>query len=152
FETSLKKPFNPFRSRRLIDTKKQHLLVSNNLLIFWKTECAEKWIIFGSSCQLLSGESKSWDEAREFDRAKEADLVVINTKEENLFFFFCLFLDYINIYKSQKTKHLSEISDNKDNLTEHLNAVIERMNSSLIETTKKLMDCKSENPLNIYIW
>ncbi|XP_023806815.1 CD209 antigen-like protein D [Oryzias latipes] len=39
-------------------------------------------------------------------------------------------------------RHLSEISDSKENLTEHLNAVFERMNTSLIETTKKLMDFK----------
>ncbi|XP_023806966.1 C-type lectin domain family 17, member A-like [Oryzias latipes] len=39
-------------------------------------------------------------------------------------------------------RNLSEIFDSKENLTEQLNDVIETMNSSLIETTKKLMDCK----------
>uniref|UniRef100_A0A3B3HJ38 C-type lectin domain-containing protein n=1 Tax=Oryzias latipes TaxID=8090 RepID=A0A3B3HJ38_ORYLA len=50
-----------------------------------KTGCPEKWIRFGSSCYFFSGESKTWDEAREFCRARGADLVVINTEGENLF-------------------------------------------------------------------
>uniref|UniRef100_A0A3P9L190 C-type lectin domain-containing protein n=1 Tax=Oryzias latipes TaxID=8090 RepID=A0A3P9L190_ORYLA len=48
-----------------------------------KTGCPEKWTKFGSSCYFLSEESKSWNEAREFCRAKGADLVVINTEGEN---------------------------------------------------------------------
>uniref|UniRef100_A0A8C7X511 C-type lectin domain-containing protein n=1 Tax=Oryzias sinensis TaxID=183150 RepID=A0A8C7X511_9TELE len=44
-----------------------------------------KWIRFGSSCYFFSEESKSWDEAREFCRARGADLVVIDSKEENEF-------------------------------------------------------------------
>uniref|UniRef100_A0A3P9MCZ6 C-type lectin domain-containing protein n=1 Tax=Oryzias latipes TaxID=8090 RepID=A0A3P9MCZ6_ORYLA len=44
-----------------------------------------KWIRFGSSCYFFSEERKSWDKARESCRAREADLVVINTKEENAF-------------------------------------------------------------------
>uniref|UniRef100_A0A3B3HTR4 C-type lectin domain-containing protein n=1 Tax=Oryzias latipes TaxID=8090 RepID=A0A3B3HTR4_ORYLA len=54
-------------------------------LFTWKTGCPEKWIRFGSSCYFFSGESKTWDEAREFCRARGADLVVINTEGENLF-------------------------------------------------------------------
>uniref|UniRef100_A0A3B3INI1 C-type lectin domain-containing protein n=1 Tax=Oryzias latipes TaxID=8090 RepID=A0A3B3INI1_ORYLA len=49
--------------------------------------CPEKWIRFGSSCYFLSGESKSWDEARESCRARKADLVVINTEGEKTFLF-----------------------------------------------------------------
>uniref|UniRef100_A0A3B3I827 C-type lectin domain-containing protein n=1 Tax=Oryzias latipes TaxID=8090 RepID=A0A3B3I827_ORYLA len=52
-----------------------------------KTRCPEKWIRFGSSCYFLSGESKSWDEARESCRARKADLVVINTEGEKTFLF-----------------------------------------------------------------
>uniref|UniRef100_A0A3P9MCZ9 C-type lectin domain-containing protein n=1 Tax=Oryzias latipes TaxID=8090 RepID=A0A3P9MCZ9_ORYLA len=50
-----------------------------------KTGCPEDWIRFGSFCYFFSEESKSWNEAREFCRAREADLVVINSKEENEF-------------------------------------------------------------------
>uniref|UniRef100_A0A3B3HQB8 C-type lectin domain-containing protein n=1 Tax=Oryzias latipes TaxID=8090 RepID=A0A3B3HQB8_ORYLA len=53
--------------------------------MMWKTGCPEKWIRFSSSCYFFSGESKSWDEAREFCRARGADLVVINTEGENTF-------------------------------------------------------------------
>uniref|UniRef100_A0A3B3I449 C-type lectin domain-containing protein n=1 Tax=Oryzias latipes TaxID=8090 RepID=A0A3B3I449_ORYLA len=76
--------------RKVIDVlQKQNLLVSNNVLIFWKTGCPEKWIRFGSSCYFFSGESKTWDEAREFCRARGADLVVINTEGENVRY--CIF-------------------------------------------------------------
>ncbi|RVE58355.1 hypothetical protein OJAV_G00208330 [Oryzias javanicus] len=47
--------------------------------------CPAEWIRFGISCYFFSGESKSWDEAREFCRAREADLVVINSKNEMTF-------------------------------------------------------------------
>ncbi|XP_036065571.1 C-type lectin domain family 17, member A [Oryzias melastigma] len=50
-----------------------------------KTECPAEWKSFDSSCYFLSGESKSWDEARRFCRAREADLVVINNRDENAF-------------------------------------------------------------------
>uniref|UniRef100_A0A8C7YB51 C-type lectin domain-containing protein n=1 Tax=Oryzias sinensis TaxID=183150 RepID=A0A8C7YB51_9TELE len=66
-------------TRMGVTTPKQNLLVSNNVLLI-----CPKWIRFGSSCYFLSKESKSWDEAREFCRARRADLVVINTKEENV--------------------------------------------------------------------
>uniref|UniRef100_A0A3B3H645 Uncharacterized protein n=1 Tax=Oryzias latipes TaxID=8090 RepID=A0A3B3H645_ORYLA len=65
-------------------------IVSNHVLIFWKTGSPEKWIRFGSSCYFFSEERKSWDKAREFSR--EADLVVINSKDENLFFFVCFWI------------------------------------------------------------
>uniref|UniRef100_A0A8C7YLL6 C-type lectin domain-containing protein n=1 Tax=Oryzias sinensis TaxID=183150 RepID=A0A8C7YLL6_9TELE len=87
------KAFKPIQIQTQIDNKKQKLLVFNNVLILClaynvkcvpgKTGCPEKWIRFGSSCYFLSEESKSWDEAREFCRARGAYLVVINTKEEN---------------------------------------------------------------------
>uniref|UniRef100_A0A3P9JLM1 C-type lectin domain-containing protein n=1 Tax=Oryzias latipes TaxID=8090 RepID=A0A3P9JLM1_ORYLA len=49
-----------------------------------KTGCPEKWVGFCSSCYFLSEESKSWDEAIKFCRARGADLVVINSKDENV--------------------------------------------------------------------
>ncbi|XP_020568812.1 C-type lectin domain family 17, member A-like isoform X2 [Oryzias latipes] len=52
-----------------------------------KTGCSAEWIGFGSSCYFFSVESKSWDEARESCRAREADLVVINTNDEKTFIF-----------------------------------------------------------------
>uniref|UniRef100_A0A3P9IBC0 C-type lectin domain-containing protein n=1 Tax=Oryzias latipes TaxID=8090 RepID=A0A3P9IBC0_ORYLA len=52
-----------------------------------KIGCPEKWIRFGSSFYFFSDESKAWDEAREFCRARRADLVVIKTEEEKTFLF-----------------------------------------------------------------
>uniref|UniRef100_A0A3B3C874 C-type lectin domain family 17, member A-like n=1 Tax=Oryzias melastigma TaxID=30732 RepID=A0A3B3C874_ORYME len=50
-----------------------------------ETGCPAEWIRFGSSCYFFSRDSKSWDEARNFCRAREADLVVINSKNEKTF-------------------------------------------------------------------
>uniref|UniRef100_A0A3P9L118 C-type lectin domain-containing protein n=1 Tax=Oryzias latipes TaxID=8090 RepID=A0A3P9L118_ORYLA len=50
-----------------------------------KPGCPAEWIRFGSSCYFFSVESKSWDEARKFCRAREADLMVINTNDEKTF-------------------------------------------------------------------
>ncbi|XP_023806892.1 CD209 antigen-like protein E [Oryzias latipes] len=52
----------------------------------------------------------------------------------------------LGLLYGDSVKNLSEISDSKENMTEHLNAVIERMNSSHIETAKKLMDFKQRKP------
>uniref|UniRef100_A0A3B3C8E4 C-type lectin domain-containing protein n=1 Tax=Oryzias melastigma TaxID=30732 RepID=A0A3B3C8E4_ORYME len=52
-----------------------------------KIERPAEWMGFGSSYYFLSAESKSWDEARMFCRAREADLVVINNRDENAFLF-----------------------------------------------------------------
>ncbi|XP_020568825.1 C-type lectin domain family 10 member A-like isoform X2 [Oryzias latipes] len=69
----------------VIERMNSSLIETTKKLMDWKTGCPEKWIRFGSSCYFFSGESKSWDEAREFCRTKEADLVVMNSKEENEF-------------------------------------------------------------------
>uniref|UniRef100_A0A3P9L140 C-type lectin domain-containing protein n=1 Tax=Oryzias latipes TaxID=8090 RepID=A0A3P9L140_ORYLA len=52
-----------------------------------KPGCPARWIGFGSSCYFFSEESKSWAETREFCRANEADLVVINTTDEKVLVF-----------------------------------------------------------------
>uniref|UniRef100_A0A3P9MD85 C-type lectin domain-containing protein n=1 Tax=Oryzias latipes TaxID=8090 RepID=A0A3P9MD85_ORYLA len=49
-----------------------------------KPRCPAGWIRFGSSCYFFSGESKSWDKARESCRTTEADLVVINSTDEKV--------------------------------------------------------------------
>uniref|UniRef100_A0A3P9JLB8 C-type lectin domain-containing protein n=1 Tax=Oryzias latipes TaxID=8090 RepID=A0A3P9JLB8_ORYLA len=58
-----------------------------------KPGCPAGWIRFGSSCYFFSVESKSWDEARKFCRARGADLVVINTKYEKVLTFLFEFRD-----------------------------------------------------------
>uniref|UniRef100_A0A8C7X5J2 C-type lectin domain-containing protein n=1 Tax=Oryzias sinensis TaxID=183150 RepID=A0A8C7X5J2_9TELE len=69
-----------------ISDNKDNLTENLNAVIErMNSRCPEKWIRFGSSCYFFSEESKSWDEAREFCRARGADLVVIDSKEENTF-------------------------------------------------------------------
>ncbi|XP_024142500.2 C-type lectin domain family 17, member A-like [Oryzias melastigma] len=50
-----------------------------------KTGCPVGWIYFRSSCYYFSGESGSWDKARNFCKNKGADLVVMNSREEKKF-------------------------------------------------------------------
>ncbi|XP_051259628.1 CD209 antigen-like protein E [Dicentrarchus labrax] len=44
--------------------------------------CPEGWKMFNNTCYLLSNESGTWDKAREDCRNRGADLVVINSDEE----------------------------------------------------------------------
>ncbi|XP_054471972.1 CD209 antigen-like protein E isoform X4 [Anoplopoma fimbria] len=45
----------------------------------------QRWILFSSSCYLLSEESASWDESRQDCRDKGSDLVIVDTLEEQEF-------------------------------------------------------------------
>ncbi|XP_051815205.1 CD209 antigen-like protein A isoform X5 [Acanthochromis polyacanthus] len=50
-----------------------------------KKTCPAGWKMFSCSCYLLSQESGSWNKGREDCRSKGADLVVINSAEEQTF-------------------------------------------------------------------
>ncbi|XP_054483613.1 CD209 antigen-like protein E [Anoplopoma fimbria] len=50
-----------------------------------KKSCPAGWILFSSSCYLLSEESASWDESRQDCRDKGSDLVIVDTLEEQEF-------------------------------------------------------------------
>uniref|UniRef100_A0A8C4EQW8 C-type lectin domain-containing protein n=1 Tax=Dicentrarchus labrax TaxID=13489 RepID=A0A8C4EQW8_DICLA len=49
--------------------------------------CPEGWKMFNYICYLLSTESGTWDKAREDCRNRGADLVVIDSEEEEMFLF-----------------------------------------------------------------
>ncbi|XP_024654210.2 CD209 antigen-like protein C [Maylandia zebra] len=48
-------------------------------------KCPDRWTRFGSSCYFKSTESKTWSESRRACQDKGADLVMINSKEEQEF-------------------------------------------------------------------
>ncbi|XP_029904973.1 CD209 antigen-like protein C isoform X2 [Myripristis murdjan] len=47
--------------------------------------CPDGWTYFNSSCYFKSSESKNWNESRQDCLGKGADLVIINSREENSF-------------------------------------------------------------------
>nr|XP_024656169.1 CD209 antigen-like protein E isoform X4 [Maylandia zebra] len=48
-------------------------------------KCPDRWMRFGSSCYFKSTENKTWSESRRACQDKGADLVMINSKEEQEF-------------------------------------------------------------------
>ncbi|XP_056245524.1 asialoglycoprotein receptor 1-like [Seriola aureovittata] len=50
-----------------------------------KKTCPEGWRMFSCTCYFISTEPKSWEQAREDCRAREADLVIIDSPEEQTF-------------------------------------------------------------------
>ncbi|XP_029315382.1 CD209 antigen-like protein E [Cottoperca gobio] len=52
-----------------------------------KKTCPAGWRMFSCACYLFSNEARSWDRARQDCRQRGADLVVINSDEEQTFLF-----------------------------------------------------------------
>ncbi|KAI1887302.1 hypothetical protein AGOR_G00188890 [Albula goreensis] len=48
--------------------------------------CPPGWIKFSSSCYYVSRERKTWSDSRQYCRDRDADLVIINDKEERMYF------------------------------------------------------------------
>uniref|UniRef100_UPI003AAF7558 CD209 antigen-like protein C isoform X3 n=1 Tax=Centroberyx gerrardi TaxID=166262 RepID=UPI003AAF7558 len=47
--------------------------------------CPHSWLTFGSSCYYISSKRRSWDQSRQACLQREADLVIINSREEQDF-------------------------------------------------------------------
>uniref|UniRef100_A0A8C7W0F8 C-type lectin domain-containing protein n=1 Tax=Oncorhynchus mykiss TaxID=8022 RepID=A0A8C7W0F8_ONCMY len=66
----------------VLENGKQSQLVSTT---FTTRSCPEGWRRFGCSCYYLSTERKSWEESRQDCLERGADLVIINSEEEQTF-------------------------------------------------------------------
>ncbi|XP_068583425.1 C-type lectin domain family 6 member A-like isoform X2 [Cebidichthys violaceus] len=47
--------------------------------------CPQGWLMFGSSCYYISSQRRSWDGSRQDCVQRDADLVIINSKQEQAF-------------------------------------------------------------------
>ncbi|XP_061736835.1 CD209 antigen-like protein E [Nerophis ophidion] len=47
--------------------------------------CPHGWILFGSSCYYISSQRRSWDKSRQDCLQRHADLVIINSRQEQAF-------------------------------------------------------------------
>eukprot|EP00063_Salmo_salar_P063220 XP_014038055.1 PREDICTED: killer cell lectin-like receptor subfamily B member 1A isoform X1 [Salmo salar] len=66
----------------VLENGKQSKLVSTTLTT---RSCPEGWRRFGCSCYYVSTEGKSWEESRQDCLERGADLVIINSEEEQTF-------------------------------------------------------------------
>uniref|UniRef100_A0A3Q3H2E0 C-type lectin domain-containing protein n=1 Tax=Labrus bergylta TaxID=56723 RepID=A0A3Q3H2E0_9LABR len=48
------------------------------------SQCPAGWRQIGSRCYLLSSDSKTWEDSRKYCQSKAADLVVINSEQEQV--------------------------------------------------------------------
>uniref|UniRef100_A0A3B4TQA1 C-type lectin domain-containing protein n=1 Tax=Seriola dumerili TaxID=41447 RepID=A0A3B4TQA1_SERDU len=46
--------------------------------------CPQSWLMFGSSCYYISSQRKSWDDSRQDCVQRNADLVIINSRQEQV--------------------------------------------------------------------
>uniref|UniRef100_A0A669CKM6 C-type lectin domain-containing protein n=1 Tax=Oreochromis niloticus TaxID=8128 RepID=A0A669CKM6_ORENI len=69
------------RSMKIIQLKQEIKLLKEKI----KEKCPDRWTRFGSSCYFKSTEAKHWQESRRDCQDKGADLVMINSKEEQEF-------------------------------------------------------------------
>lgn len=47
-------------------------------------QCPAGWMEINSRCYFLSTESKTWEDSRKYCQSKDADLVVINSEQEQV--------------------------------------------------------------------
>lgn len=51
----------------------------------WEAEsCPQDWLMFGSSCYYISSQRRSWDDSRKDCVQRDADLVIINNRQEQV--------------------------------------------------------------------
>uniref|UniRef100_A0A3B4YBB2 C-type lectin domain-containing protein n=1 Tax=Seriola lalandi dorsalis TaxID=1841481 RepID=A0A3B4YBB2_SERLL len=46
--------------------------------------CPQSWLMFGSSCYYISSQRNSWDDSRQDCVQRNADLVIINSRQEQV--------------------------------------------------------------------
>ncbi|KAL7404494.1 hypothetical protein ABVT39_015586 [Epinephelus coioides] len=59
--------------------------LQTKLLSDTEKKCCDRWVKLGSSCYYVSTEQKTWTESRKECQSKGADLVIINSEEEQKF-------------------------------------------------------------------
>uniref|UniRef100_A0A3P9DRJ1 C-type lectin domain-containing protein n=1 Tax=Maylandia zebra TaxID=106582 RepID=A0A3P9DRJ1_9CICH len=67
--------------------RKKHLLIINKQkeeVLKPQRKCPDRWMRFGSSCYFKYTEWKTWSDSRRACQDKGADLVMINSKEEQV--------------------------------------------------------------------
>ncbi|XP_031416198.1 C-type lectin domain family 4 member E-like [Clupea harengus] len=77
----------------ILEKEIELLKASNNILTKERDQllrakgnsCPEKWMSFGSSCYYKSSIKATWSDSRQDCRERGADLIIINTKEEQDF-------------------------------------------------------------------
>uniref|UniRef100_A0A668A7D4 C-type lectin domain-containing protein n=1 Tax=Myripristis murdjan TaxID=586833 RepID=A0A668A7D4_9TELE len=86
--------------------------------------CQDGWTYFSGSCYFMSSESKSWDESRKDCLRRGADLVIINSRKENvsgwesLHFIYTLIPKAKYVSAARKCHFLKKNSSCPQNLTE----------------------------------
>lgn len=66
--------------------------------------CPQDWMMFGSSCYYISSQRSNWDNSRQDCLQREADLVIINSKVEQVPIYTCTPLQIENFYTLEVSK------------------------------------------------
>uniref|UniRef100_A0A3Q4BNI2 C-type lectin domain-containing protein n=1 Tax=Mola mola TaxID=94237 RepID=A0A3Q4BNI2_MOLML len=77
-------------SSRVLLSDSKHSKVSHGhnlklqiiIIHMWAESCPQDWLMFGSSCYYISSQRRSWDDSRKDCVQRDADLVIINNRQE----------------------------------------------------------------------
>ncbi|XP_076735436.1 uncharacterized protein LOC143412306 isoform X1 [Maylandia zebra] len=108
-------------------------------------KCPDRWTRFGSSCYFKSTEAKHWQESRRACQDKGADLVMINSKEEQVGVFVHVCVIFDGADSELQSSSYCELKPHIDDKYTCANIQTHKQSSTFIPSETQQLETMEEN-------